>query len=156
MTVFRSNWLIEIGTIQREMDRLLDHYAGSKPPLMQFAKRAWEPAVDVYETPENIVIAAELAGIEEDSLEIIGDRSTFIIRGYRIDTGAGIKRSYHQIEIISGPFERVIPLSVAVDVQQAKAQYQTGVLQITVPKSEGIVATKTYVRIVRGGRSTNG
>ncbi|MDD5095014.1 MAG: Hsp20/alpha crystallin family protein [Dehalococcoidia bacterium] len=156
MAIYRTDWITDIGTIQREMERLMDHYAGAKPPMIHFAKRAWEPAVDVYETSEHIVIVVDLAGIEEESLKIIGDRTTFVIQGERANPGAGTNRSYHQMEIISGPFERVIRLPLAVEVEQARAQYRCGMLEITVPKSKSRISTKSYIRIVHGGRTSDG
>jgi len=156
MASYRDIWLMEIGNIQKEMERFLNHYAGAKPPSVQFAKRAWEPAVDVYETTNSIVIAVDLAGVAEDCLEIIGNRTTFVIRGERTSPGTGIQRSYHQMEIISGPFERVISLPVAVGVEQAKARYRAGILQISVPKSRRKTPAQAYVRIVRGRRANDG
>lgn len=156
MSAFRANWITEIGAIHSEMERLMGHYAGSKPPAVQFTKGTWEPAVDVYETPEDVVIVVDLAGVDEDRIQVMGDRSTFIIRGERAKPGAGEKRTYSQMEILSGPFERVVPLPAAVDVEQAQARYASGMLEITIPKSQQKPPTEMRIRIVRGRRIANG
>ena len=60
--------------MQRQMERLLDYLGSSKPPMVHFA-RMWEPAVDVYETEENIVVLVELAGVKQDRLEVVVEDS---------------------------------------------------------------------------------
>ena len=71
MTATRREWMSELTFLHQEMERLLRHYAGAKPPMVQFAKRVWEPAIDVYETAEEVVIIAEIAGVEAEAVEKI-------------------------------------------------------------------------------------
>jgi HSP20 family protein len=151
MARFRRDWLTQIDTMQREMERLLDHFAGSKPPIAQFARQVWEPALDVYETDDEIVIIAELAGIEEDDLEIIVDRDKFTIRGERMNIGFGIKRTYYQMEIASGPFERAISLPVAVVTRGIKATYSNGLVEVILPKIKDERTHKVNIKIIEGG-----
>jgi predicted ATPase with chaperone activity len=66
--------LSSIQGMQRQMERLLDYLGSSKPPMVHFA-RLWEPAVDVYETGENIVVLVELAGVKQDRLEVVVEDS---------------------------------------------------------------------------------
>jgi HSP20 family protein len=134
MVGFRRDWLIQIDTMQREMERLLGHFASSKPPMVQFSPRVWEPAIDVYETDDQVVVVVELAGVREADFEIVVDRSTFVIRGERKATSASGHRNYHQMEITSGPFERGIDLPVAVVPGQAKASYRDGLVEVILPK----------------------
>ncbi|MBM3133546.1 MAG: Hsp20/alpha crystallin family protein [Chloroflexi bacterium] len=133
------------------MERFLDHYAGAKPPTVQFAKRAWEPAVDVYETGDKLVIAVDLAGIDCEHLEISADRRTIVIRGQRFNPGCGTQKLYYQMEIDSGPFERIIPLPVAIDSDSATACYNEGMVEITVPKSKAQPARTAFIRIFPRG-----
>lgn len=151
MSANRRHWKNEIDTIHKEMERLLDHYAISKPPMIHFAKRAWEPAVDIYETAERIIIAVDLAGIDENELQLVADRNTLAIRGKRVNPGFGSRRSYYQMEITSGPFERIISLPVTVDATKAHATYNKGILEITAPKSKKKPTTKSYITIFRAG-----
>lgn len=134
MVGFRRDWLIQIDAMQREMERLLDHFASSKPPMVQFSPRVWEPAIDVYETDEQVVVVVELAGVREDDIEIVVNRSTFVIRGERKAPSASGHRTYHQMEIASGAFERGIALPVAVVPGQTKASYRDGLVEVILPK----------------------
>lgn len=147
MAFFEPTWMRDIDAIHREMERLLDHYAGSKPPSVQFAKRGFEPPVDVYETDDAVVIVAELAGVDCERIDVSLHRQTLSIRGERATPGAGTKRSYSQMEINSGPFERVIRLPIAVDSDGATACYADGLLEITLPKSKMPPLSRTFVRI---------
>lgn len=147
MTAFRRDWLTEIDNIHREMERLLDHYAGAKPPMVHFAKQAWEPAVDMYETTEHIVIIVDLAGIDQDHLQIIADRNTVAVRGERANPGTGDRRTYYQMEIDSGLYERIIALPKAIDPDKTRASYTDGVLEIVAPKSKRQPTSKAFVRI---------
>ncbi len=70
MVEIRYDRLSSIQGMQRQMVRLLDYLGSSKPPMVHFA-RMWEPAVDVYETEESIVVLVELAGVKQDRLEVV-------------------------------------------------------------------------------------
>lgn len=148
MAFFGPSWMRDIDAIHREMERLLDHYAGSKPPSVLFAKRGFEPAVDVYETDDAVVIVAELAGVDCERIDVALHQQVLSIRGERIAPGSGRKRSYSQMEINSGPFERIIRLPIAVDSDGATARYADGMLEITLPKSKAPPPSRTFVRIV--------
>jgi len=148
MAVFHRDWLTEIGAIHKEIERLLDHYAGAKPPMIQFAKRAWEPAVDVYETEEALVVVIDLAGIDKNHLHVSADTSTLTVRGERANPGAGTRRSYYQMEIASGPFERVVPLPIIADARKASVSYKRGMLEIAIPKSRRKSTRRTFVTII--------
>ncbi len=156
MAAFRRDWLMEIETIHKEMDRLLDHYAGSKPPTVQFVKRVWEPAVDVYEADDNIVVIAELAGVDEQGLHIIVDRNSIAIKGERTSPGSANRRTYRQMEIDSGFFERIVNLPFAIDTQNTRAIYHNGMLEITATKSQRQTASRSFVRIFHSRESADG
>jgi HSP20 family protein len=121
-------------TMQREMERLLEHFASSKPPVIQFSPRVWEPAIDVYETDEEVVVVVELAGVKEEDIEVAVDSNTFIIRGERGAASPGKRRIYHRIELASGPFERGIILPAAVEPEQTEVSYQDGLVKVVLPK----------------------
>ena len=134
MVQFRRDWLENIDSMQREMEQLLDQFATRKPPMIRFSPRVWEPAIDMYETPQAVVVVAELAGLKQEDIDITLHAKTLIISGERIESQEGNKRTYYQMEIPKGHFERSILLPVEVDIDQAKASYRDGILQIVLPK----------------------
>ena len=148
MVGFRRDWFIQINTMQREMERLLEHFASSKPPMVQFSPQVWEPAIDVYETDEEIVVVAELAGVREENIEIVVDRNTLVIRGDRNTALPSGQRICHQLEIASGPFLRNITLPTPVEPEQTRASYQDGFVRINLPKVRAERTRTVKVRVV--------
>ena len=146
MVQFRRDWLTRMDMMQREMNRLFDHLAGSKPPRVRFSPSVWEPAIDVYETEEAVVVTVELAGVKESGMEMLVDRDTFTIRGERRKlVRPGEKRAYCQMEITSGPFERRIALPAAVDAANSKASCVDGLVEVVLPKANGSRTLKVEI-----------
>jgi HSP20 family protein len=126
-----QKWVINI---QREMEWLIEEVVSRKPPAVRFAPRTWQPSIDVYETDKEVVVLVELAGIKEDEIEAFVENNVLIIKGERRDIKQGIKRTYSQMEILWGPFERDVALPVNVDTGQVEAFYEGGFLEIIIPK----------------------
>ena len=148
MAEFRGDWLNEIRNMQREMDRLLSHLGHTKPPEVYFAPRFWEPAIDVYETEEQIVVALELAGMDREKLEVVVESNTLVVRGERRETPPRERRSYHRMEIPKGAFERSIPLPEPVDPDQTRAVFEDGLLRIVLPKVQRGQTLEVRVRTI--------
>ncbi len=132
---------------QQQMERLLDHLAGSKPPAVQFYPGAWQPAVDVYETASEIVVTAELAGVRGGDVQILISRNSLIIRGERSEP-AKDDGCYHQMEISTGPFERALLLPSNVNPESATAACRDGLLEIVLPKQRNVVTRQVTIRVI--------
>jgi HSP20 family protein len=94
----------------------------------------WEPAVDIYETEKDIVVVLELAGVRQEEIKVAIERNILVVRGERKETSARSRKSYYQMEIHRGSFEKVITLPAPVDPDQTKAFYEEGLLRIVLPK----------------------
>lgn len=127
-------WPEIVVNMQREMERLMDDVASRKPPAVRFSPRTWQPAIDVYETDNDVVVLVELAGVKQDEIEVIVNNNILTIRGDRRDKKRGIKRTYSQMEILWGSLQREIPLLVSVNTNQVKAFYENGFLEVILPK----------------------
>jgi HSP20 family protein len=135
MIEVRSDWRTQMDLMQRQMDRLLDHISGSKPPRVRFSPLVWEPAIDVYETDEAVIVVVELAGVSESDFGITVDRDVFTIQGFRKRAPSlSGKRAYHQIEIAGGSFRRSIKLPAMIDGEKVKATYGDGLVEVVLPK----------------------
>ena len=134
MVEFRRDWIFQIDFVQREMERLLDHFAGAKPPSVKFSPRVWEPAIDVCETQDKVIVVVELAGVAEQDIEITVNRDRFLIHGERKRSSYGERQTYYQMEIPSGPFEREVLLPAPVDPEGGEASYKDGLLEVVLPK----------------------
>jgi HSP20 family protein len=96
----------------------------------------WRPSVDMYETNDNVVVRADLPGVNRDDLEVTMTDNSLTIKGeskteHEIESGNVFRR-----ERFSGQFMRTLPLNVGVKADQAKASFNHGVLEITIPKTE--------------------
>ena len=126
----------DFARMRREMDELLGDFweqAGSRHhrPVAAFV-----PRVDVYycgdEGPEKAVVKVELPGIELDAVNLEVRGRALVISGERpIRETEG--RTYQQVELPSGPFRRVVELSVDVNADQAQATYEDGILRVELP-----------------------
>ncbi len=146
MVELRSDWTEIVVTMHREMERLLDDFSSRKPPSVRFSPRTWAPAVDVFETADEVVALFELAGVKEDQLEVEIYGKELIVRGERQDVKRGISRSYTQMEILWGPFERRVTLPAAVEVENTKAFYENGFLEVVLPKVKAEVRRRVEVK----------
>jgi HSP20 family protein len=130
----RGEWPEVVINMQREMERLMDDVASRKPPVVRFSPMTWQPAIDVYETDSDVVVLVELAGVREDEIEVIVNNNILTIKGDRRDSKQGIKRTYSQMEILWGSFQREVPLPVNVNTNRVKAFYENGFLEVILPK----------------------
>lgn len=130
----RRDWSEVVVNIQREVEWLMGDVVSRKPPVVRFSPKTWQPAIDVYETDKDVVVLVELAGLKEDEIEVVVHDNILIIKGERKDSKQGIKRTYSQMEILWGPFERDITLPANVNVNQIKAFYEAGFLEVVLPK----------------------
>jgi len=95
-------------------------------------RSTWSPPTDVYETEESCVIKLEIAGMREEDFEVAFENNVLTIRGNRPDLNE--RRAYHQMEIRFGKFEIALEIPMAVNIDNATANYQDGFLLIVLPK----------------------
>lgn len=95
---------------------------------------AWSPAVDIVETPQAVVVVAELAGIKRENLKVLVDGDVVRIYGRREPTVHQPGVRYHRLEIESGDFTRSFRIGVPFDPRRVEAVTSQGLLKITLPK----------------------
>lgn len=105
-----------------------------------------ELAVDVYQTPDAIVIKALVAGVQPTSIDISLTREMLTISGMREDEREVEEDNYFQRELYWGSFSRTILLPEEVDVDMAEATERHGILMIRLPKINKKRQTKLKVR----------
>ena len=97
---------------------------------------SWAPAVDIYEQDGNIVLKAELPGLDPKDVDIRVENNTLTLRGQR-KLDEEVKRdNYHRVERAYGAFTRSFTLPNVVDTEKIKAEYKDGLLRVTLPKRE--------------------
>ena len=100
--------------------------------------RPWNPSVDILETKNELVLKADLPGIELKDIEISVENSTLTVKGERKfeKHEGGKNEGYHRIERNYGSFVRCFSLADTVDTENVKAEYKNGELTLTLPKKE--------------------
>jgi HSP20 family protein len=123
--------------IQGEMHRLFDAFVG-RPATMAAGDRMWLPAVDVHETKDDIVLSFDVPGVTEKDIQLTITGDLLTVRGERKFERQNSDASFHRVERVFGRFERSVQLPMAVQTDKVKASYRDGVLEVKVPKAEGI------------------
>lgn len=126
---------------QREMNRLFDDFFTDFPLAPRWGSRElataeFNPRVDVSETDKDIVVSAELPGLDEKDIAVEMDEDAITIRGERREEKEDKGRNWHKREQPYGAFRRVVPLPSNGVGEKATARFKKGVLTITVPKRE--------------------
>ena len=114
-------------------------------PERPAARRVFSPRADVYETPEEIVVVAEMPGVSEESLDITLEQRELTIRG---TTAATTPEGYRLIysEYGEGNYERRFVLADTIDRNGIAANLKNGVLQLRLPKVKEALARKIPVK----------
>ena len=115
--------------------RYFQFYASQHAVLT--AGSGWAPPVDLYETPTEFVLEANLGGISHQQVQVTFEGNQCRIAGQREERGEPGVRCYHVMEIERGNFSRTLELPVPVDADTARADYQDGYLVLRVKKKAG-------------------
>ena len=103
-------------------------------PTFNCSECAWKPSMDIYETTDEIVIIAEIAGVTKEDLEVEINNRAVRIHGKRPGTPPTASATYRLAEIQYGTFERVLYLPVPIDSNKASASFLNGLLKIRLSK----------------------
>lgn len=110
--------------------------------------RPWSPAVDIAENENELTLTADIPGVKLEEIDIKIEDGTLSLSGKREFEKKQEKGGYHRIERSYGSFQRVFALPETVDVEKVSAQFDSGVLKVTLPKKE--VARPKSVKISVG------
>ena len=107
---------------------------------------SWAPPIDVFETPERYVIAAELPGLAREQIELAMEDSRLTIRGQRKEAPPAADAHYHQVERGHGAFSRTFEFADKIDTERITADLSDGVLTVSLPKMSSPPARKIEVQ----------
>jgi HSP20 family protein len=102
---------------------------------VRFAETFWRPPADICESTSTIVVTVDLAGIDQDDLDVVLFEDALIVEGQRrLGTDPGVV--YHLAEIRQGPFRLELGLPGSIDQERVDARYDQGLLRITFLKTQ--------------------
>jgi HSP20 family protein len=100
------------------------------------ASRPWSPAVDIFETDNELVLKADVPDVDPKNVAIQLENGTLTLKGERRFEDQKNGKGFHRIERSYGTFTRAFSLPETVEGDKVKADYKNGVLTITLPKKE--------------------
>ena len=103
---------------------------------VRFAQTYWRPPADVCESDSTIEVTVDLAGIDQDDLDVVLFEDALIVEGRRRLTGVEPGVVYHVAEIRQGPFRLELGLPGTIDQERVDARYDQGLLRITFQKMQ--------------------
>jgi HSP20 family protein len=124
----------DFGKLGSQFERTLDSLFRTVGPMFAECEHSWRPLMDIYESPEEIIILAELAGVEKQDIDVELNSKAVKIAGRRLPHRLGASATFRLAEIQYGPFERILYLPAPVDPEVVSATYANGFLQIRLAK----------------------
>ena len=136
MAVVRWDPFRELGMLQDRMNRLFDDTGRGWRSDEPAATTSWSPSVDIFETEGEIIVKAELPGLERKDIVLHLENNVLTLRGERKFEKETKEENYHRIERSYGNFSRSFSIPATVDDEKIRADYKDGVLKIALPKKE--------------------
>jgi HSP20 family protein len=131
-------------TLRQEMNRVFERFFEEGP--LHVWERAFEPAVEVADTPETVIVKAQVPGVPKDNIQVSMTDNTMILKGEMKEEEKKEDKNYYRREWRYGAFERTIPLPVAVQAEKVTADLKNGVLTVTLPKREAAKAKQIPIK----------
>ena len=143
ITRYDRDPLESIFRLQDDIARALN--TRNTQPRENVSSRVWSPLVDVYEDGDAIIIRADLPGVSQEDIDIEMNGDTLTIKGDRKFDDEEHRDRYVRLERQYGAFQRSFTIGVPVDVNEVKAAYRNGILELTLPKAEASKPKKVLV-----------
>ncbi|HJO63477.1 MAG TPA: Hsp20/alpha crystallin family protein [Desulfobacterales bacterium] len=123
-------------TIESKFEKVIEDIFRPSPinPMFISSECMWSPQMDIYETPDEIVILAEIAGVQKEDLDIEINSKAVKIYGHRYQIPRVENTTYRLAEIQYGKFERILFLPTPIDTDKVSASFLDGLLQIQLLK----------------------
>ena len=130
--------------LRREMHRLFERFFEDGP--MHLWERPGEPAVEVSDTPEAVVVKTQVPGVPKDKLQLTITEDTLTLKGEMQEEEKKEGKNYYRREFHYGAFSRTIPLPANIQAEKATAELKDGLLEVTLPKSKEAKVTQIPIK----------
>jgi HSP20 family protein len=143
---------MDLARWDRDMERMMGDFFGRRPrwPERWFRTEGMEltaPVVDLYEEKDDIVVKAELPGIEKNNIEVNLADHTLTIKGEKKKEEEIKEQNYYRAERSYGSFVRTLELPKDVHTDKVKATFKDGILEVRLPKTEEAKAKEVKVKV---------
>ena len=141
MTLSKWQPFPELSSMRKQMDRLFEELlsVGDSDWMgLHGLGGRWTPAVELEETETELVLKAEIPGIEAQELEVEVGEERVTISGEHKHKKRSEDKNYFHSEFHYGKFERVVPLPIPIKTDEIKSEFKQGILTLTLPKVEEV------------------
>jgi len=145
MAIIRWDPYRDLVTLRDRMNRLFEDVSGPRAEEKDVLASSWAPSVDIYENENEVVLAAEIPGVDEKDVEIKVEDNNLTLRGERKFEKETKEENYHRIERSYGSFFRSFALPSYIDQDRIEAEHENGVLKIRMPKRSELKPRKVKI-----------
>jgi HSP20 family protein len=145
MSITRYSPFHDLRTLQDEVNRLFTTNFPRSFGDDSLARGAWTPSVDIFENKDEIVLEAELPGMNREDFELTIENNVLTLRGERRFEKRDEADNYHRVERSYGTFTRSFTLPQTVSPENASAEYKNGVLRVVLHKREETKARRIEI-----------
>jgi HSP20 family protein len=146
MTIVKYNPFRELRGLQEEVNRVFANSFPQTSNQEEIVRGEWIPNVDIREGKEEIVLEAELPGLKIEEVDLSIENNVVTIRGERKFEKRDESDNYHRVERSYGTFTRSFTLPRNVACDEASADFENGILRVTLPKKEETKARKIEIK----------
>jgi HSP20 family protein len=140
-----------LSALQEQVTRLFDDsFSRSRSSRAELA--SWAPAVDIYETENELVVKADLPDMQEKNIDVRVENNTLTIRGERKFSSEVHEDNYLRVERTYGAFTRSFSLPNTVNSEAIHAEYHNGVLSVRMPKREESKPKQVKISVSGNGK----
>lgn len=145
MAIIRWDPFRDLTTLRDRMNRLFEEAFTGRGEEKELVSSTWSPSVDIRETDKELILTAELPGVEEKDIDIEVEDNILTIKGKREIEKETKEEEYHRIERSYGSFYRSFTLPAYVQQEKIKAEHEDGLLRIAMPKKSELKPKKVKV-----------
>jgi HSP20 family protein len=133
-SLMRREWESPIESLHDEIEDLFSRFFWPTEIEPYRGERTFVPRVNVSEDDKEVLVTADVPGLDEKDLEVTITKDSLTIKGEKKEETEEKNKNYYRMERSYGSFQRVIPLTAEIDETRAKAKFKNGVLKVTLPK----------------------
>jgi HSP20 family protein len=151
---FRSP-LEGVAVLQNRLNSIFNDFASSNGDMQNESLSAGNfiPPVDIYEDAQKLVLRLEVPGIPQEDLQINLENQTLTVKGERKFVKDEKEENFHRLKRRYGSFIRSFTLPATIETESAQANYENGVLSVTLQKKEAAKPKQVKIEIGSGGSS---
>ena len=136
MALVRWDPFRELNTLQSQVNRMFGVSGVDWSDRLPADTTTWAPKVDIFETDTDLVLKAELPGIDPKDVDLSLEKNVLTLKGQRLFEHEDKKDNYHRVERSYGSFTRSFSLPTTIEEGKIRADYKDGVLTVSLPKTK--------------------